>query len=225
MSDPTQADQSAETAQGAVEPASSHPWGDDFQPDRAWQAIQNGRQTEKELKERLQSEQSVWDDENALLARIAEKYPHLIAEEDEDDIPELEDEDDDPVVHDPRVDDLLAWREEQQVARAQEAFDQHYNELAAAAKQQHGVDLPAEMFAGAIVAAAMQDPRGLTRDTTEETFSKLVEWAKAQKAAEQPQVPSPPPTGRQGAIDHKPGDRNSRRERIANILASQQTQQ
>lgn len=47
----------------------------------------------------LKDEQSVWNDEQAVLARIAEKYPHLMADEapdDADDEDELDIDDDDP---------------------------------------------------------------------------------------------------------------------------------
>lgn len=227
MSDPTQADQSAETAQGAVE--STHPWGDDFQPERAWGALQNSRATEKELKERLQSEQSVWDDEDALLARIAEKYPHLVAEEESSDDTINPDDYEDPSQAElAQVRQELAqvqeWRQQQEYQAARVKYDQHYSELASKAKAEHGVELPAEVFADAVLSAASNDPKGVRNDTVEAAFNKLVDWAKAQRPQDQtpPSVPSPPPSGRQGAVDHKPGDRKSRQERMAAAMLSQQ---
>lgn len=58
----------------------------------------------------LKEAQSAWDDEDAVLARIAEKHPHLIAEDE----PEEETDDDgfvpadqDIPPHDPRLDQIL----------------------------------------------------------------------------------------------------------------------
>lgn len=54
----------------------------------------------------LKEQQSVWEDEQALLARIGEKYPHLIAEDDAEDDEDLTEETPAPQ-QDPRVDLLM----------------------------------------------------------------------------------------------------------------------
>jgi hypothetical protein len=104
-------DEAPADAQGAVQAeTSSPPWGDDFDPDRAWKAIQSGRETEKELKERLRAEQSVWDDEDALYQKLSEKYPDWVtdgASEEPVDDDEFEDDDD------PRDQELKELRERQ----------------------------------------------------------------------------------------------------------------
>lgn len=63
----------------------------------------------------LKDAESVWDDEQALLARIAEKHPHLLIEDE----PEEEDtyEEQPEPKPDPRVDNLVAWQAEQQLER------------------------------------------------------------------------------------------------------------
>lgn len=68
----------------------------------------------------LKDEQAAWADEQALLARIQEKHPHLIADGEDD----LDDEDDDEIEPeraepkpDPRVDNLVQWQAEQQFER------------------------------------------------------------------------------------------------------------
>lgn len=70
----------------------------------------------------LKDAESIWEDEQAALARFAEKFPHLIAAED-DDTPEPDYEPDEPV-RDPRFDEiaptvqqLVAWQADQQYSR------------------------------------------------------------------------------------------------------------
>jgi hypothetical protein len=91
-------DEAPADAQGAVQAETpSPPWGEDFDADRAWRSIQAGRETEKELKERLRAAEAAWDDEDAAYQRVSEKFPHWLddggsVESDDDD----EYEDDDP---------------------------------------------------------------------------------------------------------------------------------
>lgn len=79
----------------------------------------------------LADERKVWEDEQALLARISEKYPHLIAEEDEDEEPDVDDVDssyDEPDVMTKA--EFKAWqeqqRQEQAAEKAQAQFEQDF---------------------------------------------------------------------------------------------------
>jgi hypothetical protein len=91
-------DEAPADAQGAVQAeTSSPPWGDDFDADRAWRSIQAGRETEKELKERLRAAEAAWDDEDAAYQRVSEKYKHWLEDDgsvESDDDDEYEDDDD-----------------------------------------------------------------------------------------------------------------------------------
>lgn len=65
----------------------------------------------------LKDHESIWEDEQALLGRIAEKFPHLMADPEED--TPYDDEDDEPTpsrepAPDPRVDRLLAIEAQRQ---------------------------------------------------------------------------------------------------------------
>lgn len=103
-------DEATADAQGAVQAeTSSPPWGEDFDADRAWRSIQAGRETEKELKERLRAEQSAWDDEDAVYKRISEKFPHWLEDGTQDSV----DDDDEFEDDDPRDQELKELRERQ----------------------------------------------------------------------------------------------------------------
>jgi hypothetical protein len=67
----------------------------------------------------LKDAESVWEDEQALLARIGEKYPHLIADEETDD----EDDFDDDSSPSPDVmtkAEFKEWQDEQAAAKEAE---------------------------------------------------------------------------------------------------------
>lgn len=84
--DHSEAAESAETAQGAVESeTSAPPWGDDFSPEKAWNTIQTQRESEKELKERLRQAEQVWEDEQALRERLEAQGFEFEEPEDDDD--------------------------------------------------------------------------------------------------------------------------------------------
>lgn len=91
----TEAAESAETAQGAVESETSAPWGDDFSAEKAWNTIQTQRESEKELKERLRQAEQVWEDDQALRERLQAKGFEFADDADEDD-DDFGDDDDGP---------------------------------------------------------------------------------------------------------------------------------
>lgn len=69
-------------------------------------------------------------DEDRLLAHIQEKFPHLLADE-EDEIEDTPDDDtaqEPSSVKDPRVDELAEWKQAEEQRRAQEQFEKDYTE-------------------------------------------------------------------------------------------------
>ncbi len=74
--------------------------------------------------------QQVLSDEEALLAHIAEKFPHLIAEDaDPDPDPDPDDLDDDEPTPDPRLEQIEGWVQKQQAKEALEQFDTDLKEI------------------------------------------------------------------------------------------------
>jgi hypothetical protein len=113
-----------ETGQATEAP---HDWEKDY---KALQAEYTRSQ------QALKDEQAAWDDEQALIARIAEKHPHMIqADEEEETEPEYEVEDDDPRFQklgelEQRTQAQDAWIADQQAAQAQAAFEREVVEEA-----------------------------------------------------------------------------------------------
>ena len=127
----TQAAESAEAAKDAVETDSSTPpWGDDFDAERAWKTITSQRETEKELKERLRQEQAIWEDEQAVAARAAERFQWQLDEDEPD--PEDDDDTEEPV--DPRVEAHDRWIRQQQEAQAIKDFNEDLDKAAGEAQ-------------------------------------------------------------------------------------------
>lgn len=77
-----------------------------------WQKRYTDTQAEyTKQQQALKDEQSVWEDEQALLARIAEKHPHLIAEDETVEDDDSSDDDDEPE-HLTKA-EFTAWQKEQ----------------------------------------------------------------------------------------------------------------
>lgn len=72
----------------------------------------------------LREQESVWEDEQRLLARIGEKFPHLLA--DEEDADEDVDEDDDESPDFMTKSEFKAWQDEQTAKADQQARNQQY---------------------------------------------------------------------------------------------------
>lgn len=71
----------------------------------------------------LKDEQSVWEDEQAALGRLAEKFPHLFETEDEDtDLPEEGDEDDPVAPLNSRLDKFEQWQQQVENERGNARF-------------------------------------------------------------------------------------------------------
>lgn len=90
----TEAAESAETAQGAVESEApvSPPWGDDFNPERAWKTILSQRDRERELESEAKAWKRFREDEEFRREQLSElgyEFEEPPEEEDEDDEPQF----------------------------------------------------------------------------------------------------------------------------------------
>jgi hypothetical protein len=135
VSDDLESAPEAETAEetSASVPDAPPPWGDDFNPERAWQTITHLRGREKELESESKRLKALQEDEDALREFLAEKGFEIAEDESED---EPADEDDvDPVEERLRkieeAEQTRAERERSDAARQfKSEFDSHVNELA-----------------------------------------------------------------------------------------------
>lgn len=219
--------ESAEAAQGAVQPdvpsqEAPPPWGEDFNPERAWKTITHLRGREKELEseakalERLRS----GSDPDAL-REIADAYGFEIPEDDSDvDIPDLEPEDD--VRR--QVRELAEWREQQEQQKAIDEFRSHVNKLSKDAGLELDDDEVQTVFARSIA-------KGFTPDATTEAFQWLTGRYSAveQKAIEKylqskSGVPTPPQPGKAGAPQLDPSDRKARQAHFEALIAAEEQQ-
>lgn len=176
---------SAEAAQGATE-TETPPWGDDFDASKAWSTITKQRESEKELKEELRR---IREDETAR-TELLQEWGYELADDDEDsseegdnDI-EFEDQAPDGEVRDPRVDALLAEREQQRIRTDIDRFNEGSDwELDDDDREQ--IELRARL----------KHPKGFGPKELEQAHKWYVERldAKAQVALERAKKPKPKP--------------------------------
>ncbi len=128
------AEEPVEAAQDAVETTEPDsveapaPWGDDFDPSRAWQTITHLRDREKELEKQAKEFERLQSDPDAFREFLSQRGYELPEEDDE-----LEHDDEAPEFRDPRVDQLLAEREQER--RQQITFEVNATELDEIQKQ------------------------------------------------------------------------------------------
>ena len=212
----TEAAESAETAQAAVDTdGSSPPWGDDFDADRAWKTITSQREEAKELKERLRQEQAIWENEQAVAARAAEKFQWQLEQgEDEPDDEELAD--DEPV--DPRVEAHDQWIRSQQEKQALKDFNEDLDSAASETE----VKLTAR-DRKTILAESMAN--GFNPDATRKALKELIEDREQLKASWQEelstskQTPRPPGSGKTATQVPDLDDDQQRRQWMAERLS------
>lgn len=159
-------DEAAQDA--AVQEAASPPWGDDFDPERAWKTITNLRQFEKQAKEfeRLQSDESYRDE-------WVRKHYSFVEDEpgDADDSDEVDFEEDDPVK--PLTEKLTALEKWQQEREAERVANQIREDLTAI---NDGSDWELDDYdRELIVANASRDPRGFNRDALERAHKTYID--------------------------------------------------
>ena len=167
-------DLAAESADATAEPSTPAPdttpppWGDEFDPARAWQTITHLRDREKELETSAKAYQRLQEDSDALREFLAEKGYEL---PDEDDDLDIDVEDDDPVA--PLRSEMESIKEyiaEQKAERTVDAFAKHLNELSGSAELQLSDRDKQIVFRDAL------DLGGLTKANTEKAFKAHVDW-------------------------------------------------
>jgi hypothetical protein len=210
------ADMPDETAQDAVEPIEPSseeppaPWGDDFNPDRAWRTITHLRDREKELEQQAKQFERLRNDPDAFREFLSEQGYELPEEDDEpDDVePEVQ------TFRDPRVDQLLAERE-------QERLNHMVMEQAAADVKEIQEEIGRELTPKELEKLgklALPDDKGIPRVAL--AWSEIKElqgdwqkqWMEGKKTA------SPPADGVQGSEKFDIRDPEQRLKRMAAIM-------
>jgi hypothetical protein len=110
------------------------PDGTPFDPERWSSFVQHTKAEKQQLKEQLEAERRVWEDENALRTRLAERG--WAVEDDEETIdPDLSDfEDDDPNAEvRSKLSELEQWKQQQEQQAGLEAFNTDVNGFASEA--------------------------------------------------------------------------------------------
>ena len=108
----------------ATEQTTPPPWGDDFNPERAWQTITHLRDRERELEKDAKEFQRLQNDPEAQREWLITNGYEI---EEETEAPEGTDQ---QPPFDPRVDDIEQWRAEMDARLAQEQFDRDLTEEA-----------------------------------------------------------------------------------------------
>lgn len=210
----------SDAAQEAVEPdnapVESAPWGDDFDPQRAWNTIQNLRNREKELEKAAKEYERLTSDPEAY-------YEHGTRQgwvELENDIPEEPEavaDDDDPLHRE--VQELKSWKQQQEEAASLNAFNADLDKLCA----ENEVDLTAAQRRLVLVDSLNN---GWNPDATKAAFEGLVTDLKSyeQQVIERyrasKKAPSPPRAGKAGEAEFDPTDRSERQARMEAIIAA-----
>lgn len=216
-------DAAPETGAGEDAPT---PWGDDFNPERAWKTISHLRGREKELEAQAKQFQKLREDPDALREFLAEQGLEFAEDDEDTDVdPEnawVDDEDPDPTAElRKQVQELSQWQQQQLVNQAQAEFNEHIEQLAS----QEGVELD-DFDRETILARSIQT--GFTRDTTEKAFKSLVERNKQreQKALDawrqSKRAPHVSASGKSATQKIDLTDPNTRAEYIDELLSSRE---
>jgi hypothetical protein len=216
------ADAPVETAQAAVEPTTSEapvPWGDDFNPERAWKTITHLRDREKELEKQAKEFERLQQDDSAFKDFVSQRGYEIPDEEPEE--PEYDLNEDPTADIRKTVDELRQWREQQEVDKALTAFNKDIDAKATEASVNlDKVDrdwLLQESIKG-----------GFTTDAVNNAFSQLAERNKQleQAAVERylasKRAPTPPQPGKAGAPEFDPRDRRARQAHFEALVAAEQ---
>lgn len=222
--DLSQAAESAEAAQSAVEPeapSAPAPWGDDFNPDRAWQTITHLRGREKELEQQAKQYERLRSDPDAQRQFLADLGYEVDEDTGVDD--EVEDPDDPIQPLTQKLSELEAWKAQQEHQASLDAFNKDIAGFAAEAKVELTEDdkfllLQKTFQTGGNPAAARK------------AFDAHVELIKARDKAiidrylksKSDGVPSAPQPGKAGRAEFDPTDRKARKARMEAIIATEQ---
>jgi hypothetical protein len=155
----------------------------------------------------LKDHEGTWEDEQALLGRIAEKYPHLMAEEDEETPePDYEQEDDPVAPLRSDMQEFKTWQQQVEAERAEARFSNDLrNELGDSTVPDKATD-----WIKARTAALGNNPKALKQAVEE--YQSIADELRgpARKSA-----PTPPPAGKAGEQKRDPRNREQRRALMA----------
>lgn len=206
-----------ETAQAAVEPTSETPvpWGDDFNPERAWKTITHLRDREKELEKQAREFERLQQDDSAFKEFVSQRGYEIP----DDEIEEPDDFPTDQPTSDPRVDEIYQWKQQQEVDKALTAF--HSDIDAKAEKAGVNVD---QVDRDWLLQESIKG--GFTPDAVNKAFDSLAERNKQleQAAIERyiasKRAPTPPQPGKAGAPEFDPRDSKARLARLEALVAA-----
>ncbi len=214
----------AESVQSTVDPTPP-PWGDDFNPERAWQTITHLRGREKELEADAKNWGRLREDPDYQRQVLADLGFEVEDADDQDDEDEYLDDDDPVAPIRKELSELQQWKAEQAASQARAEFNQHLDRLAGDAKVDLDDDDRDYLLNRSIKA-------GFNPQATEAAFTAFVERQKRleQQAIERysksKRSPAAPQSGRSGeqTIDPNatPQQRAAaRRERMAATMAAE----
>lgn len=228
--DNTQADEAADTAQGAVDDTGSGtpaPWGDDFNPDRAWKTITHLREFEKPAQRFSKLEQG--DDPDTFRA-LAEKYGYELADDDDGEDDDLLSYEDDTETDDP-IQPVV-----QRLSKLEDAIQERDNRAALDA----AVDHVKELAKGKEIELSERERKwilqesidgGFTPQATEKAFQAHLEWleergeAAVKKYAKTKRAPHVSPGGKAATNAPNLDDHKQRQawmaERMAELAAGE----
>lgn len=185
-----------ETGQATPEP--THDWERDY---KALQAEYT----------RSQQELKAWEDEQTAIQRFAEKFPHLIAEDDDDTPEEPEYQLNDEPLRDPRVDEIAPVVQQLNAWQAEQVYNADLKEVAG--------DRELSAMAKRTIKHLTAEG-GNNRQALEKAVKDWTEYEDSLKPAERKPAPSPAPTGKAAEQDYNASKdpeerRRARRARIA----------
>lgn len=154
--------ETTEPVEAAAEATTPPPWGDDFNPERAWNTIQKQRDREKELEAEAKELHRLRNDPEAqkeFLESLGFEVPE------DDDEPE-ETVEDDPI--NPRLSALEQKIQEREAAEAAKAFEDHLDELAKGKELELTPRQRKQILRDSIDA-------GFSPEATEKAFNELVD--------------------------------------------------
>jgi hypothetical protein len=211
------ADVPVETAQDAVEPTleTPVPWGDDFNPERAWKTITHLRDREKELEKQAREYERLQQDDSAFKEFVSQRGYEI-----PDDEIEEPDSFDDPIADVRKtVDELAQWRQQQEVDRALNAFNSDIDTKA----EKAGVSLD-QVDRDWLLQESLKG--GFTPDAVNKAFAalatrnKALEQAAIDRYLNSKRAPTPPQAGKAGAPEFDHLDRKARLARMEAMVAA-----
>lgn len=170
---------------------------------------------------RAQQDAKGWEDEQTAIQRFAEKFPHLMAPDDEEEAPEPEYELNDTPPRDPRFDELAPTVKQLQAWQAEQVYDADLKAVAG--------DRELSPMAKKTIKHLTAEG-GNNRQALEKAVKDWIEYEDGMKPAERKPAPTPAPAGKAAEQDYNASKdpeerRRARRAKIAAQVEAGLTQQ